>query len=309
MLRRAMSHRLWGVLVAIMVAGPALAQGGPPPGAPPGGGPPPVGKDDSNAGALPFSDEEVIRNILPPLPADAPKPATDLRNFEGTWVHNQVTVRKAERGLYAERVPFTPLAKNVRDNRAAGARGETAPFTNASAECRPPGQTWLMELYYPFQIYQSADTVTFLFAYVHSRWDIRMDKQPTGKKQYLGDSVGHWDGNTLVVESTNYKQGMWLDSSGTPTSSNAHLTHRIRRVNQGEPMLEIVTTVDDPTMYTKPWSFIRTYAFRPDKTILEEYDCEYQLGASDNTLDTTSYGLQPEPPESSWATWKIQPKK
>lgn len=270
-----------------MAASAAFAQPNPPAG----------GKDcgcEVNAGKLPFSDEEVLKSMLPPLPADAPRPSADPRNFEGTWLHNQVTVRRADKGLYAKAVPFTKLGLEVRDRRAAGARGEVVPFSNASAECRAPGQPWLMELYYPFQIYQSGKNVTFMYAYIHSRWDIRMGGEHRGQKQYLGDSVGHWDGNTLVVETTNYARGMWLDSNGTPTSRQVKLTHRIRRIDEGEPMLEIMTTVDDPVMYTKPWSFVRTYAWRPDKTIFDEYDCEYEVGASGNT---SNYGLQPEPVE------------
>jgi hypothetical protein len=241
---------------------------------------------------LPFSDEEVLRVILPPLPPETPKPPADLRNIEGTWVHDQPTIGKNVRDMYSRPVPFTPLGRRVSDRRAAGVSGAEVPYTNAAAECKSPGQQWLMELYYPFQIYQTGSNIVFLSSFTHATWTIRMDQQHRNDVKYMGDSVAHWDGNTLVVNTTNYKRGLWLDSSGTPASTSAHMTHRIRRIDQGVPRLEIVTTVDDPKMYTAPWSFVRTFAWRPDKTIFAEYNCEYQAGAPDGK---STYGLRQEP--------------
>lgn len=284
-----MSSRLWGLLAGL-AAGVAAAQTPPsPPSEPPA-----ETAETAEGRILPFSDEEVLRHILPPLPPEAPKPSGDPRNLEGTWVHDQPTVGRMGRDLYGKRVPLTPLGRRISDRRAAGSRGAEVPYTNAAAECRPPGQQWEMELYYPFQIYQTGKNVVFLFAFAHVVWNIRMDQQHLGVPQYMGDSVAHWDGNTLVVESANYKRGLWLDSNGTPTSTEARLTHRIRRIEQGVPKLEIVTTVNDPKMYETPWSFVRTFAWRPDKTIFAEYNCEYQAGAPDGM---SRYGLAEEPKE------------
>ena len=74
------------------------------------------------------------------------------------------------------------------------------------------------------------------------------DPQPT----WDGYSIGKWDGDTLVVETTGFRDGIWLDASGDPLTDAAKVTERFRRVNYGH--LEIEFTVDDPKAYTKPWT-------------------------------------------------------
>ena len=74
------------------------------------------------------------------------------------------------------------------------------------------------------------------------------DPQPT----WDGYSIGKWDGDTVVVETTGFRDGIWLDTSGDPLTDAAKVTERFRRVNYGH--LEIEFTVDDPKAYTKPWT-------------------------------------------------------
>jgi len=67
-----------------------------------------------------------------------------------------------------------------------------------------------------------------------------------------------------VVESSGFKQALWMDVDGTPVSANGKLIQRIRKVDNGDhadhaPFLEIETTVVDPTYYTRPWTVVRTF--------------------------------------------------
>ena len=75
---------------------------------------------------------------------------------------------------------------------------------------------------------------------------------------------------------------------------NARITFRIRRTQEGGPGLNIVTTIDDPENYTRPWSFERTYSWRPDMEFFVEYDCETQVSGPDAI---PQFGLKPEPAE------------
>jgi len=84
---------------------------------------------------------------------------------------------------------------------------------------------------------------------------------------YNGYSVGKWDGDTLVVESIGFKDGLWLDISGTPLTDAAKVTERFRRPNFGT--LEIAVTVDDPKAYTKPWSIMVNQTIALDTDMLE----------------------------------------
>lgn len=67
-----------------------------------------------------------------------------------------------------------------------------------------------------------------------------------------GYSTGKWEGDTLVVQTNGFRDGIWLDGIGSPMTDAAKMTERFRRVNYGR--LEIEVTIDDPKAYTKPWS-------------------------------------------------------
>src|SRR5205823_8106442 len=68
---------------------------------------------------------------------------------------------------------------------------------------------------------------------------------------FKGYSSGKWEGDTLVVQTAGFPDGMWLDRNGSPMTDAAKITERIRRVNYGK--MEIDITVDDPKAYTTPW--------------------------------------------------------
>ena len=77
---------------------------------------------------------------------------------------------------------------------------------------------------------------------------LRGELNPT----WMGYSVSHWDGGTLVVESTGFNDKTWLDSRGHPHTESLRLTERYSRRDAG--YLDIQITVDDPGAYTKPWT-------------------------------------------------------
>jgi hypothetical protein len=93
-----------------------------------------------------------------------------------------------------------------------------------------------------------------------------VDPQPT----WNGYSSGKWVGDTLVVESNGFRDGLWLDHNGSPMTDAAKLTERIRRVNYGR--LEIELTVDDPKAYTAPWTVKLNQVLSLDTELLD-YVC------------------------------------
>jgi hypothetical protein len=88
--------------------------------------------------------------------------------------------------------------------------------------------------------------------------------------RWNGYSSGKWEGDTLVVETTGFRDDLWLDSSGSPLTSAAKVTERFRRPNFGK--LEIEITVDDPKAYTKPWTIKLNQPFVADTEMLD-YIC------------------------------------
>jgi hypothetical protein len=93
-----------------------------------------------------------------------------------------------------------------------------------------------------------------------------VDPQPT----WDGYSTGKWDGDTLVVETTGFRDGIWLDASGDPLTDVGKITERFHRVNYGH--LEIDVTVNDPKAYTKPWTIKLTQTLAVN-TDLITFDC------------------------------------
>ena len=94
---------------------------------------------------------------------------------------------------------------------------------------------------------------------------------------WLGHSIGHWDGDTLVVETNGFNDRTWLDSAGHPHSESMRLTERYHRRDFGH--LDIEITIDDPVMYTEPFSFSVTNLYQPDTDILEYYCAENEKDA------------------------------
>src|SRR5712691_3197671 len=85
-----------------------------------------------------------------------------------------------------------------------------------------------------------------------------------------GYSAGKWEGDTLVVQTTGFRDGLWLDTADSPLTDAARITERFRRVNYGT--LEIELTIDDPKAYTKPWTIHVTHILAPDTELLD-YIC------------------------------------
>ena len=85
-----------------------------------------------------------------------------------------------------------------------------------------------------------------------------------------GYSSGKWEGDTLVVQTTGFRDGLWLDTRDSPLTDAARITERFRRPNYGT--LEIDMTIDDPKAYTKPWTIHVTHIIVPDTELLD-YIC------------------------------------
>src|SRR5438093_11810317 len=82
-----------------------------------------------------------------------------------------------------------------------------------------------------------------------------------------GYSIGKWEGGTLIVETTCFREGQWLDTEGNPLTDAAKVTERFRRVDFGH--LEVEITIDDPKAYTKPWTFKVNQVLVPGTELLE----------------------------------------
>jgi hypothetical protein len=92
---------------------------------------------------------------------------------------------------------------------------------------------------------------------------------------YLGYSVARWDGATLVIESSGFREGTLLDDSGLPHSESLHLTERYQLAKDGRT-LHARFTIDDPKMFTRAWDAKADYVRRPGYEIPEQVCADTQ---------------------------------
>ena len=134
--------------------------------------------------------------------------------------------------------------------------------------CMPPG---VPRIGPPQQIVQASKQVIFLYAdSTGNYWrvipiDGHHSTDPDADSTFMGDSVGHWDGDTLVVDVTRLTGDTWLADNGMYHSNKLHVTERFRRV--GDTM-QYTMSADDPSVLAKPWTIYRTLTLQMD--ILEE---------------------------------------
>jgi hypothetical protein len=111
---------------------------------------------------------------------------------------------------------------------------------------------------------------------IHEARLIPLDGRPRAgqhRHTYMGDPRGHWEGSTLVIESTNFndRTGLGGNGNGSIHSENLHLTERLTRVDPATIHYEF--TVDDPTIYTRPWKAALDLTTKPGYTMIYEYAC------------------------------------
>ena len=155
-------------------------------------------------------------------------------------------------------LPFQPWAEELKKQRMAVNSKD-----NPDANCLPMGITQFHQQPQPREIVQTPTRMVIMYEANYGLRQIFMDGRPLPKDgdpqpTWYGYSVGHWDGDTLVVETNNLRGAEsgpsdgWLDVRGSPYSGQAKFTERFRRPNFGR--LEIDVTIDDPKAYTKPFT-------------------------------------------------------
>lgn len=143
------------------------------------------------------------------------------------------------------------------------------------ARCQPAGLPLLDTAGITYRIVQTPGLVVILYEetstiprqiFMDGR-ELPKDPNPT----WLGYSVGRWEGDTLVVDTSGFNDKTWLDANGHPHSESLRLTERFRRVDFGH--LEIQITIDDPKAFTKPFTVVKHPQLRADYEMLE-YFCD-----------------------------------
>ena len=139
--------------------------------------------------------------------------------------------------------------------------------------CMPPGPTRAAtQGLFPIQFVQTPKQIIVLYEYMNVFRIIPLNaKHPDDlTPTYMGDSVGHWEGDTLVVDVVGFNDRTWLQGTGTFHTEALHVTERFTRVDKGQINYE--ATMEDPNVFTKPWTIRSTIMLR-DGTRVREAVC------------------------------------
>ena len=210
-----------------------------------------------------------LPNGKPDLSAPAPKTADGKPDLSGIWQTRPGYTGNIAKDLKPGEVSFQPWAEALYKHRR-----ETESKDDPQARCVLSGVPREHVVPYPFKILNSDRMIVILYEALHSYRQIFMDGRPLPKDPnptWMGYSVGRWDGDTLVVESSGFVDNNWLDNNGHPGTEAMHLTERFRRPDYGHINLQM--TIDDPKAYTKPWTVNLLFTATPD-TELIEYVCD-----------------------------------
>jgi len=210
---------------------------------------------------------------------DRPRPNKEVERY---WIYE----------LNLEEPPMTAWgeAKYKATKSSFGTRSYPLAETNDPIfhTCTPPGFPRIFLHPFPMEVIQTPGEVIMLFEYDSIRHQIFTDGRPhdtTLGPLWMGDSIGHWEGDTLVADTVNFNDKTWLDRIGHPHSDALHVVERIRRINHDHLIDDI--TIDDPKAYTKPWSAHLDFLLRPKWTLAEQF-CEDQDTFQNIENDETS---------------------
>jgi hypothetical protein len=203
----------------------------------------------------------------PNLSAPAPRLADGRTDLSGIWEPaSNKYVQNLAADLKPEDVPFQPWAKTLFDERKTGAHSKE----DQPAHCLPQGVPRINAAPAPWKVVQTPGFIVIVYEAFNLWRQIFLDGRELAEdapSTWLGYSTGKWDGDTLVVDTRGFNGKAWIDQLGKPSSETLHVTERFRRKDFGH--MDIQITIDDPKVFTKPWTVTEQVRLLPDTELME----------------------------------------
>ena len=172
-----------------------------------------------------------------------------------------------------DEIPYQPwAAAKQKENFAHRATADP------ESKCFLPGVPRITYMPYPFQIFQTPKHIAIVYEYVHAVRQIFMDTPHLegSVEWWMGDSRGHWEGDTLVVDVVHFTGQTWFDRAGNFHSAALHVVERYTPISANH--IQYVVTIDDPKVFTRPWTMSMPLYRRLDNAMrILDYEC-YAFG-------------------------------
>ena len=202
-----------------------------------------------NLGAVPGSEMGSWDATPTQIPLARPDTATDFGLFAADAREPTDPFLAAKPKL--SQIPFQPWARGLFDARV---RTRQEPYTR----CKPSSGARQVATAYGTQFIEVPELQRFYIIETggaHSFRTVFMDGKPHPPNlspSSRGHSIGHWEGDTLVVDTIGFNENVWIDNLGIPTTDRLHTIEKFTRINYGT--LHYLITIDDPGAYTAPWT-------------------------------------------------------
>lgn len=210
-----------------------------------------------------------LPNGKPNLTAPTPRQADGKPDLSGVWATQGGYTGNIAKDLKPGDVEFTPWGEALYKHRV-----DTDGKDDPQAYCVLSGVPREDVVPYPFKILHTTNKETMIiYEALHTYRQVFMDGRPLPSDPnpaWMGYSVGRWDGDTLVVDSSGFTNEGWIDNSGHPNSDALHVTERFHRVDYGH--IDLNVTVEDPKAYKKPWTVALKLVAQPEDELIE-YVC------------------------------------
>jgi hypothetical protein len=199
-----------------------------------------------------------------------PRTSEGLPDLQGIWeAHNTADTNIQKFLVGGGTLPYTPEAAKKKAENARNAK-----TADPLSQCFMAGVPRTMYLHFPFQIFEGTGYALITSEYAHSFRYVRMDGSAhlDGTEFWMGDSRGHWDGDTLVVDTTGFTDRTWFDSAGDFHSGDLHVTERFSRT--GPDVLSYEATIEDAKTFAKPFTIRMTMNRHTEKNFqIREHEC------------------------------------
>jgi hypothetical protein len=212
----------------------------------------------------------------PDLNAPAPRTSDGKPDLSGVWeTYSEARgdfpklLLDVSADLKPGEVPFQRWAEELRKQRMAENSKD-----HPGVRCLPSGLPEKNLVPHPYKIVQTPELIVFLYESRTIYRQVFLDGRLHPKNAnpaWQGYSVGHWDGDSLIIETKGYNGLTWLDMSGHPATEALRVIERFTRRSFGQMDLEM--TIDDAKAYTKPWTVRASVRLLPDEDLIE-YICE-----------------------------------